>query len=221
MERDEIGIGGDGLTGETLVVLGLLGLLVIGLADAEESVGAFGAVGVFVGGALKGTSGFGQIGEELLLVGQADVDLCLRGNFAVRTVLDDLLVHLDRLFHGGKPRHGIEELEPLPGQITVRNGHLPQDYFLVVGRLGIFFDEFLVGIEGFLVVVGRFVASAQEVLGLGSIIGKWPDMDGAAGRVHGGRIVLFVEGLLGDLQLVLGPATGPRTAPASLFVAPP
>src|SRR6185503_20793774 len=74
---------------------------------------------------------------------------------------------------------------------------------------------------GFLVVVGRFVASAQEVLGLGSIIGKWPDMDGAAGRVHGGRIVLFVEGLLGDLQLVLGPATGPRTAPASLFVAPP
>src|SRR6266571_7291996 len=53
--------------------------------------------------------------------------------------------------------------------------------FVVVLHLGIALGQRLVGLEGFLILLGRFVAAADQVLGLGGVVRERPLLDGAPG----------------------------------------
>ena len=91
VKRHEIVEGGDGLTGRGLVVLGGLGLFFIGQSFAKQGFGGDGrAVVVAIRRQFVGLRGQDKV--LLFLAGGADLQLGLRGDFAVGAALDNLAV---------------------------------------------------------------------------------------------------------------------------------
>jgi len=216
----EISESGDGLGGDALIVLRLFRLLEVGVPDFVECIGAFLPVGVFVGSTFVGAGGLRKIADELSLISGADVDLRLRSDFAVGPVLDDLLVELDGLVHRGKKRQITERAKPLPGQVAVGDGHLAKDDFIVIGNLRVAFDQFLVSLEGGLILLFGFVTSAEEILRLRSVVGERPHAHRPARGFNRSGVILGLERVLGHFHLVFGARADPGTGFTNLLVTP-
>ena len=156
----------------------------------------------------------------LLLPRRADIHLRGRPQFAVRPVTDNVLKHLRRLVHRGEEGDVTEQFKPLAVQEADGDGELAALHLVRVGRLGIFIQHGLVGVEGLFVLFFGLVTTAYEILGLRRIIGQGPDLDDALGRFQGQFVLFFIESLLGDGQLVFGPLLAPIALCAGRFVSP-
>src|SRR5205085_8002583 len=127
---------GDGLRGNALVVLSALGLLRVGDAGFIESFGAPFLFGITIGRAFVRFCGGGIVRNRdeqnfLLLVRAGDVHLRLGRHVAIRAILDNLVVKLDRFLHGGEEGDHIPKLVPFAREETVGNDELPLYYFVI------------------------------------------------------------------------------------------
>src|SRR5712692_10058291 len=197
VERHEITERGNGLGGDALVVFGGFGLFIVGDAFAVKGLHADFLLAVAIGGAFVGFGGGRVVADHFIFMRLADIQLGRRSHFAVGAVLDDLFIHFDRLVHRRKERDDIPELEPLAGEIAIGDAKLALNNFVVVFHLGITLRQRLVGLEGFLILLARFVAAADQILGLGGVVRERPLLDGAPGGLEGEAVILLVKSALG------------------------
>ncbi|OQB88620.1 MAG: hypothetical protein BWX84_02887 [Verrucomicrobia bacterium ADurb.Bin118] len=218
-ERDEIRERGDGLVRRALIVFGFFRLFVIGHPGAIDGVaGNRGPVKVTVRRHVIGPDGLGIF--PFAFARRANPQLGVRGQFAEGPAAHNFLEHASGLIHGTQKGNVSPQLEPLPTQIAQGDGILALEGFVVVGRLGIFFQQLLILFEGLFVLFAGFVAPSDQVLGRRCVIRHGPLAHDAASGFGGHAVVSLIEGGLRHLQLILGAVPSPFTFAAHWLIRP-
>jgi hypothetical protein len=91
---------------------------------------------------------------------------------------------------------------------------------LNIRRLGVSFQQGLIGVEGVFVLMAGLVTAADQVLGFGRVVRKRPDLDDAFSGLERKLEFPLIESLLGEIQLVFGPQLAPIALGTGHFVAP-
>src|SRR5688572_703728 len=156
----------------------------------------------------------------LFLSRLTNVHLRLRCHLAVRSVLDQLFVHLHGLIHRREKRNHAPQFEPLARQVTIRDDILPLHHLIVVRRFRVFLHQLLIRFKCLLILPPFFLGTANEILRFRCVVGKWPHSNDPPGRFGRELVVLFIERFLRDLELIFRTRSSPWAAAIRRLIAP-